>query len=291
MPMPTSPAKLGTAVVEQVLAAERGARRKLRGLQPGAQAVAAHAIPAAAADDHEGPFGALQHPLQLAQVGARGRRAHRLVMRHVGHRGFREQHVLGEREHHRPGPAGHRRVESVAHVLGNALGAVDLRHPLGHRPVHAPVVDLLESLALDEFVADLADEHHHGRGILESRMHADRAVGGARTTRDEEHARLAGELAVGLRHVGGAALLPADDEPELLAHVVEAVEHRQVALARHAEGELRTVADERVGEDAAAVAHFQIVSHAVSPRTAMPVLRRARTAAWRRRPPPPAQCT
>ena len=45
--------------------------------------------------------------------------------------------------------------------FGNAVGAIDLRHPLGHRPEHAPVVDFLERLTLDEVIADLADEHHH----------------------------------------------------------------------------------------------------------------------------------
>jgi hypothetical protein len=43
---------------------------------------------------------------------------------------------------------------------------------------------------------------------------------------------------------------------------VESVEHRQEALARHAEGEARAVAGERVGQDPAGVARLQIALHA-----------------------------
>src|SRR5207248_8109428 len=98
--------------------------------------------------------------------------------------------------------------------------------------------------------------------------HADRAVGGAGAARHEEHARLAGELAVGLRHVRGAAFLAADDELDLLAQVVQPVEHRQVTLARHAEGDAHTLRSKRIGEDAPAVARLEIGLHAATPSTA-----------------------
>src|SRR5436190_21719746 len=93
-------------------------------------------------------------------------------------------------------------------------------------------------------------------------MHADRAVGRAGTARHEEHARLAGQLAVRLRHVRGAAFLPADDELELVAQVMQPVEHRQIAFARHAEGEAYALCRKRVGENAAAVAGLEIGFHA-----------------------------
>ena len=185
-----------------------------------------------------------------------------MVLRHVGHRRLAEERVLGKREHDRSRPAGHRRMKGVAHVLGNALDAIDLPHPLRHRAVHAPVVDLLERLALRELVWHLADEHHHRRRVLQTGMHADRAVGRAGTARHEEHARLAGQLAVRLRHVRGAAFLPADDEPELFAQVVQPVEHRQIAFAGHAEGHAHTLCGKRVGENAAAVAGLEIGFHA-----------------------------
>src|SRR3954470_2097910 len=153
-------------------------------------------------------------------------------------------------------------MESVAHIFRNALDAVDLRNPFGHLAVHPAVVDFLEGLALGEFVSDLADEHHHRRGILESGVHADCAVRGSRAARHEKHARLAGELAVRFGHVGGAALLAANHEFQLVAHVVQAVEQRQVAFARYAERHVHALRDERVGEDLPAVARLEIGFHA-----------------------------
>src|SRR6185503_8943269 len=66
---------------------------------------------------------------------------------------------------------------------------------------------------------------------------------------------------VGLRHVRGAAFLAADDEGKPVLHVAQAVEQRQVALARHAERHLHALGDERVGEDFPAVAGLQVGLH------------------------------
>jgi hypothetical protein len=92
-------------------------------------------------------------------------------------------------------------------------------------------------------------------------MHADRAVRGARTAGYEKHARLAGQLAVRLGHVRSAAFLAADDEAQLLAQLVEAVEHRKVALARHAKSELDALRTQRVGENLSALPGLQIRFH------------------------------
>src|SRR5690606_18103032 len=77
----------------------------------------------------------------------------------------------------------------------------------------------------------------------------------------EEHARLARELAVGLRHVGRAAFLATDDEPEPILDVEQAIEKRQVALARNAERHAGALRHERVGEDPAAVADREVGFH------------------------------
>ena len=66
-------------------------------------------------------------------------------------------------------------------------------------------------------------------------MHADRGVGRARPARDEADARPARQLAVRLGHEGGPALLAIDDETNLVAIRVKAVEHSQVAFTRYAE--------------------------------------------------------
>src|SRR6185436_2815099 len=172
-----------------------------------------------------------------------------------------KQRVLRQRQHHRPRPSRAGGMERVAHVFRDALDAVDLADPLRHLAVHAAIVDFLERLALGELVRHLADEHHHRRRVLLRGVHADRAVGRAGAARDEQDAGLAGQLAVGLRHVRGAAFLAADDEREALALVVHAVEHRQVALARHAECELGALGDQGIGQDLSAVAGLEVGFH------------------------------
>jgi AcrR family transcriptional regulator len=69
-------------------------------------------------------------------------------------------------------------------------------------------------------------------------------IGGARPARHETHARPAGELAVRLGHEGGAALLAADHESDPPGMGMKAVQHRQVALARHAEGVRHALGDQ-----------------------------------------------
>src|SRR5512135_2734796 len=163
------------------------------------------------------------------------------------------------------GPPRCGRMERVAQVLGNTLDALDLRHPLRHLTVHAPVIHLLEGFAIREVAPDLPDEHQHRRGVLERGVHAYRAVGGAGSACHEEDPRLSGELAVGFGHVRCTALLAADDELQPVAHVVEAVEHRQIALARHTEHHPRAMSDERVGQNLAAVANCEVLFHRFAP--------------------------
>ncbi len=133
-------------------------------------------------------------------------------------------------------------------VFGNALGAIDLRRPLRDAAEHAPVIDLLERLAVDEIAADLSDEQDHRRRILRRGVDADAGVRGAGTARDERDAGPAGELAVRLRHVGRAAFLPAHDEREAVAHVEERVEDREIALAGNRESVRRALREE-IGDE------------------------------------------
>jgi tRNA uridine 5-carboxymethylaminomethyl modification enzyme len=60
------------------------------------------------------------------------------------------------------------------------------------------------------------------------------------------------------------ALLPADDKTKFVAHVVDAVEHGEEALAGHAECHFHSMADECVGEDLAAVAGLQVGLHSLT---------------------------
>src|SRR5581483_6854110 len=83
-------------------------------------------------------------------------------------------------------------------------------------------------------------------------VHADGGVGGAGPARHEADARPAGELAVGLGHVAGAALVAAGDEADGVAGVVEGVERGEETLAGHLEDQVHAVDAKLVDEDPAA---------------------------------------
>lgn len=238
---------------QQVLAAERDRRGDAVRLGEGDRLAAALVGPARAADEHQRLLGAGED-LAHARDVRRGRGG---AMRDMGLgvarvRGV-DEHVLGQRQHDGPRTAGGRDVEGARHVLGDALDAVDLRGPLGDRPEHLAVVDLLEALAVHRVARDLADEQDHRRGVLEGGVHADRGMAGAGTARHHRDARPAGELAVGLRHVRGARLVARIDQPDR-RRIVQRVEHLEVALARHAERHVGAVDEELVDEDPAAAA-------------------------------------
>ena len=136
-------------------------------------------------------------------------------------------------------PPGARAMKRLAHELWDPCRVVDLHHPLAQRLEEPPVLDLLECLAIGVSTLDLADEHHHGCRVLRGGMKPDRGVAGARSPRDHDDAGPPGELAVGFRHVGGAAFVPAGDCRDGVLRVVQGVQGREVALARHAEDQCR----------------------------------------------------
>ena len=88
-------------------------------------------------------------------------------------------------------------------------------------------------------------------------------VGRAGAAGDEGDARAAGHLAVGVGHVGDPAFLPADDGVDL-GRVVQRVEHREEAFARHGEDAVAALDPELVDEDAAARADLER-SHGLPP--------------------------
>jgi hypothetical protein len=153
-------------------------------------------------------------------------------------------------------------MEGLADQLGDASGVLDLGHPFGHRSEHVAVVDFLESLAVGRLARDLADQQNHRRRILEAGMQSDAGVGGARTARDESDAGLAGQLAVGLGHVGGAAFLAADDVADRVALGIERVQRSQVAFARHAEDGVGAMDAELIDQDLRAAATRMCGGHA-----------------------------
>src|SRR3954451_23056182 len=138
-----------------------------------------------------------------------------------------------------------------AHKFGYAVRALDLVDPLGNVAEHVAVVDLLPGLSAARVPADLADEDDERSRILPGSMDADAGIGGARTTGHEAHAGLPGQLAMRLGHVGRTALLPADHEADRVPRLVERLERRQKALARHAVDSIGTVETQGVNKDLA----------------------------------------
>src|SRR5690606_2430870 len=127
-------------------------------------------------------------------------------------------------------PAGNGGMEGAADELGDAVSTVDLGDPLADRPEHATIVDLLEAFPLDHMGPDLADEEDHRGGILERGMQANRRVARAGPSRDKADPGPPRQLAIGFRHIGGAALLPADDELDRTVAVKHRVENREIRL-------------------------------------------------------------
>ena len=166
--------------------------------------------------------------------------------------GVGREHVLRYGEHHRPRPPGHCGVEGTAHVLGDALGVVDLGHPLRHLAVHAAVVHLLERLAVHHPAAHLADDEDERGRVLERDVDPGRRVRRPRPAGDHAHPGPAGELAVRLGHHRRSALLAAHHGGDA-GEVVQPVEHREKALAGHQEDPIAALNGELVGEDPPAV--------------------------------------
>ena len=224
------------AVVDVVLATERGHDRNPVLLAEGGHGRSRQRAPATFADDHERARGGAEQLPESAQLIIRRRRP-----RHLGDSGVSgvrlvEQYVLRQREHDRPRARRERRRERARHVLRDAVGVVHLRRPLRHRAEDGRVVELLERFATEMFSRYLADKEDHRRRVLVGRVHAGRRVCRARAARDEADAGPPRQLAVRLSHVRRGRLVPAGDEAD--RRVVERVEDREVALPRDAEREL-----------------------------------------------------
>src|SRR5258706_15423279 len=93
-------------------------------------------------------------------------------------------------------------MEGASDVFGYPASDIDLRRPFGDRAEHLTVVDFLECLAVRHLATDLADQKDHRCRILERGVDADGSMAGAGTSRHQAEARLAGELAVSLGHIG-----------------------------------------------------------------------------------------
>ena len=194
--------------------------------------------------------------------GQIGRRLHR-TGRHVGHVHVGGQHILRQRDHHRPGPADERRAPGPGEVFGQPLHIVHLRHPLGQGREHRPVIHLLKGFAVAVAARDLPDEEDHRRRILPRHMDTAARVRGPRAAGDEGHAGLPRQLARGLRHHRSTALVAADDIGD--PAVIKPVERGEEAFARHGKHPLHAVRGQKVAQYPAPMPHrsppFRASSH------------------------------
>ena len=254
-------AKVADIIVEravvQRLAAEGDGHRQVVGDEEAADIGARLFAPACAAQDGQRLARARQQGVQALQRGRIGMRAADRRAADIAHLDRAPLHLLGERDHHRTGPAGGGDVHRMRHQFGDAGGIVDLGDPLGQRLEHPPVVDFLEAFAVGFRERDLADEQQQGGGILERHVYADGGVAGAGAAGDEGGGRAAGELAADLGHVHGAGLEAAGGEVQLLAHGIQPVEDVEVAFAGHGEGMGDALRHQRVRHQAPAGARRQ----------------------------------
>ena len=123
-----------------------------------------------------------------------------------------------------------------------------LRHAERAGAEDLAVVEFLKRFAVALIGRHLADEQHHRRRILERGVQTDRRIARAGAARHEAHARPRRQLALRFGHEGRTAFVAAGDEADALGMRVKAVEHRQVAFARHAEDGIDALRDQRFDE-------------------------------------------
>ena len=237
------------AVIEQVLMPERASDGKPAAFGELAQCPTARTVPAAAADQQQRTQRMAQSLDHLGHLRLRGCDRDRIDARRIFDIGLTGQHVFGQRQHHRSRPARKSHSKRMSDVLGNALDAIDLRGPFSDAAVHPSIVDFLERFAIGHIASDLADQRDHRRRVLARRVDAHRGIGGTGTPRHQCDPRTAGELAVGVRHVRGAALLPADDKAQPVGDVHQRVEHGKIAFPRDPESMCRPLRQQVGHED------------------------------------------
>ena len=235
------------AVVEAVLATKRGRDRHGVRLDVSLQEVPGFRGPAGAAEDRERPLRSLEHPLQPLDVRRRGIRSRNRHRRGVDRRDALVEQVLRQPDHDRALSPRERRCHSAAQELRQPLRFLRLHRPLGRRAEEGANVDLLPRLAPAERARHLAHEHKQRCGVLRRHVQPGHGVGAAGTAGNEADADAPRGLGVRFGHHRGAALLPADDEPDL-RHLAQRVQHREKAFSRHREDAIHAVAAQQLDD-------------------------------------------
>ena len=200
-------------------------------------------------EDH-GPLGRgdeLEDRPDVVRLGPWRRRTRRVELGSL--RQDLVEEILGERQQDGSRPPDERRPDGVADCRRDVGGRAWLRRVHREAAERALLVGLLERLAADEVAFDLADEREHRCRVLARRVDADREVRRADGPRADARRRSAGQLAVGLGHERGGALVASRDDAD--ARLVEPLEQAEEALAGHGEGVPDADRSEGVRDEAA----------------------------------------
>ena len=201
----------------------------------------------AVAGEHHRPLGAadqLGRPQQLARgrLGAdRAPARQRLGVDLRGH------HVLGQLDVGRAGLLALGHLEGLAHHLGDDRRVRQPGVPLRDRPHHAQEVDVLVRLLVHPLEVALAGERDERRAVEVGVRHRGHEVQRAGAERAEADARVPGQAAVDVGHVGAALLVAHRHELDRRAR--ERLVQVERLLARDAEDVLHALGLEALHED------------------------------------------
>ena len=159
------------------------------------------------------------------------------------------EQVLRERQQDRPGPPAERLADGLGHDRGDVRRLAGLGGPFRQPADGRDRLDLLERLVPAMRVLDLADDREHRGRVLAGRVDADGEIRGPDAARAEADGGSTRELAVGLGHERGAALVAGGDDAD--AGITERVEEAQERFAGHGERVADAGAAQGVGDEAA----------------------------------------
>ena len=155
-----------------------------------------------------------------------------------------ELNILGDIDHHRPGPAARGDVESLVQDARQVGDVFDQIIVFGARPGDADRVAFLERVVADEMGRHLAGDDHQRDGVAERIGEAGDRVGGAGPGGHQHGPDLAGRARIAFGRVHRSLLVPHQDVAHFLL-LEERVVDRQHGAARIAEDVFNSLVGQR----------------------------------------------
>ena len=247
----------GRQVVHDILSPERRGDGDVVGFGKAGDRGGGILGPAGAAKQHQRAFGLRDLVLQRVYICCRKLSLRGGIRPRIGDFDDIGQHVFGQGDDHGTGPARGGDAEGAGHILRHARRIVDLGCPFGDRAEHGAVVDFLKRFAVGGVAGDLAHQQDHRRAILLRDMDANGGVAGAGAAGDHADAGGAVQLAVGFGHIRRTGLVAGVDQGEPVLHVMQRVQHLEVAFTGHAIGGVGPVDQKLVHKDLSAGPAFE----------------------------------